>query len=165
MIDASPAAKIGEAVAGSPLGTALRESTWLYPTVETLHIVGFALLFGSIVVIDLRLLGLRRNVTLRPLMLFVLPVTLLSLSLVVPTGLLLFAAHATELVGNRAFIVKMVLLFAAAINALMFHAGPYRAEIDAPPGSSPRRSTRFFSAVSIATWIAVLVAGRWIAYV
>ena len=165
MIDGSPAARLGAAIAGSPLGTALRESVWLYPTVETIHIVGFALLFGSIVVVDLRLLGARRDVALGPLLSFALPVTLLSLLLVVPTGLLLFAAHATDLVGNRAFIVKMLLLFAAAINALMFHAGPYRIEVDASPGTVPRASTRVFAMVSIGVWVTVIVAGRLIAYV
>lgn len=179
MIGASPAAQLGHAIATSTLGTALRESAWLYPTVETLHIVGFALLFGSIVVVDLRLLGVKREVALAPLLAFVLPVTLLSLLLVVPTGLLLFTAHATDLIGNRAFVIKMGLLFFAAINALMFHAGPYQAEMqadkradehadkqtDKPRGRSPRPSTRLFAALSIALWIAVLAAGRWIAYV
>lgn len=165
MIDGSPAARLGDAIAHSSLGTALRESVWLYPTVETAHIVGLALLFGSILVVDLRLVGLRRNVTLGPLMRFVLPISLSSLLLVVPTGLLLFAAHAGDLVGNRAFIVKMVLLFAAAINALMFHAGPYRAEVDAAPGTSPRASTRVFAMASIVLWISIVVAGRLIAYV
>lgn len=165
MIDGSPAARLGVAIATSPLGTGLRESVWLYPTVETLHILGFALLFGSILVVDLRLLGFRLNVNLGPLVRFVLPITLLSLLLVVPTGLLLFMAHATDLVGNRAFIVKMVLLFAAAINALMFHAGPYRMETEAPPGGSPRGSTRLFAALSMVIWVSVIVAGRWIAYV
>ena len=160
-----PAARLGEAIAHSPLGTALRESTWVYPTVETIHIVGFALLVGSIFIVDLRLLGVRRNVALAPLLRFVLPVTLLCLLLVVPTGLLLFAAHANDLVGNRAFLVKMLLLFGAATNALMFHAGPYRAEIDASPGTTPRGSTRLFAAVSIVLWVSVLVAGRLIAYV
>ena len=164
MID-GPAGRLGEAIAASPLGTALRESVWLYPTVETIHIVGLALLFGSIVVVDLRLLGLRRNVALGPLLRFVLPVTLLSLLLVVPTGLLLFAAHATDLIGNRAFIVKMGLLFVAGINALMFHAGPYRSEIEARPGTMPRASTRVFAMVSIAAWVSIVVAGRLIAYV
>ena len=164
MIDASPATRIGDAITQSPLGTALRESVWLYPTVETIHILGFALLFGSILVVDLRLLGFRRNVTLGPLMYFVLPISLLSVLLVLPTGLLLFAAHATDLVGSRPFIVKMVLLFAACINALMFHAGPYRAEIDAPPGREPRGSTRLFASISIVLWVSIIVAGRLIAY-
>lgn len=162
---ALPATSIGNAIASSPLGTALRESVWLYPTVETLHILGLALLFGSIVVVDLRLLGLRRNVLLGPLIRFVLPVTLVSTSLVVPTGLLLFAAHANDLVGNRAFIVKMVLLFGAAINALMFHAGPYRHEIEAQAGMATRGATRVFATVSIVLWVAIVVAGRMIAYV
>ena len=165
MIDASPAARLGDAIANTSLGVALRESVWVYPLVETIHIVGFALLVGSIFVVDLRLLGVRRDVALAPLLRFVLPVTLTCLLLVVPSGLLLFAAHANDLVGNRAFIVKIMLLFAAATNALMFHVGPYRAEVDADPGMPPRGSTRVFATVSIVLWIAVLVAGRLIAYV
>ena len=164
-MQAGPAARLGDAIAGSPLGTALRESIWLYPTVETLHIVGLALLFGSILVVDLRLLGFRINVALGPLLRLALPITLLSLLLVVPTGLLLFAAHANDLIGSRPFIVKMLLLFAAAINALMFHAGPYRAEVEAPTGTVPRATTRLFATCSIVLWISIVVCGRLIAYV
>ncbi len=165
MIDVNSATRLGEAIANTQLGVALRESTWVYPLVETIHIVGFALLVGSIFVVDLRLLGVRRDVALAPLLRFVLPVTLTCLLLVVPSGLLLFAAHANDLVGNRAFIVKIVLLFAAATNALMFHVGPYRAEVDAPSGTRPRGSTRIFATASIALWISILIAGRMIAYV
>ncbi len=165
MIDASPAAGLGDAIANTPLGIALRESTWVYPMVETIHIVGFVFLVGSIFVVDLRLLGMRRDVALAPLLRFVLPVTLTCLLLVVPSGLLLFAAHANDLIGNRAFIVKIMLLFAAATNALMFHVGPYRAEVDAAPGMPPRGSTRVFATASIVLWVAILVAGRMIAYV
>lgn len=169
VIDASPVARLGDAIANTALGVALRESTRVYPRVETIHIVGFALLVGSIFVVDLRLLGMQRDVALAPLLRFVLPVTLLCLLLVVPSGLLLFAAHASDLVGNRAFIVKLVLLFAAATNALMFHVGPLRAqlgaEVDEAPGTRPRGPTRIFAALSLALWISILVAGRMIAYV
>jgi len=161
----SPAAQLGEAIAHSALGTWLRESTWAYPTVETLHILGFAVLVGSIVVVDLRLLGWRRSTPLGPLLQSALPLTLSSTLVVVPTGLLLFAAHANDLVGNSAFVVKMLLIFIAATNAAMFHAGPYRSEIDAPSGRAPRASTRGFALVSIAVWISIVIAGRWIAYV
>jgi len=169
VIDVNPAARLGEAIANTSLGVALRESTWVYPLVETIHIIGFALLVGSIFVVDLRLLGVRREVALAPLLRFVLPVTLTCLLLVVPSGLLLFTAHANDLVGNRAFIVKIMLLFAAATNALMFHLGPLRAqlgaEVDAASGTPPRGSTRVFATVSIVLWVAILVAGRLIAYV
>ncbi len=164
MIDASPAARIGEAIAGTGLATALRESIWLYPTVETIHIVGFALLFGSIVVVDVRLLGAGRRLPLGPLLRFVLPMAWSSTLLVVPTGVLLFVAHATDLIGNPAFVAKVVLLFAAVVNAAMFHAGPARRAIEAPDGGPSTSSTRVFAAVSIGLWTAVMVAGRLIAY-
>ena len=165
MIDATPAARLGDAIAHSAVATVMRESAWAYPTVETVHIVGFAVLVGSIVVADLRLLGWRRQSPLGPLLRSVLPVTLLSLLLVVPTGLLLFTAHAADLVGNPAFVAKMILLMLAATNAVMFHTGPYRAEIEAPSGAAPRTATRVFALLSLLLWAAVIVAGRWIAYV
>lgn len=161
----SPAVQLGEALAHSGIGTWLRESSWAYPAVETLHILGFAVLVGSIVVVDLRLLGWRRATPLGPLLRSALPLTVLSSLVVVPTGLLLFAAHANDLVGNSAFVVKMLLIFFAATNAAMFHAGPYRAEVEAPSGSAPRASTRVFAVASIGLWVAIVVAGRWIAYV
>ena len=161
----SPAAQLGEAIAHSALGTWLRESTWAYPTVETLHILGFSVLVGSIVVVDLRLLGWRRTTPLGPLLRSALPLSLSSTLVVVPTGLLLFAAHANDLVGNGAFVIKMLLIFLAATNAAMFHAGPYRAEIEAPSGQASRASTRAFALASITLWTGVVIAGRWIAYV
>ena len=161
---ASPAIALGAAIAHSPLGVALRESAWLYPTVESLHVVGLALLVGSIFVVDLRLVGIGRNVPLKALLAFVLPVTLSCLLLVVPTGLLLFIAHASDLIGNRAFLVKLTLLFAAAINALMFHVGPYRQAIDQAPGAASGAATRASAIASMGLWIAVIIAGRMIAY-
>lgn len=163
-IPASPAIALGAAIAHSPLSDALRESAWLYPTVESLHVVGLALLVGSIFVVDLRLVGIGRNVPLKALLAFVLPVTLSCLLLVVPTGLLLFVAHASDLIGNRAFLIKLTLLFAAGINALMFHVGPYRKAVDQARGAPSSAATRASAIASMGLWIAVIIAGRMIAY-
>lgn len=162
---AAPAARLGDAIAQSAIAVAMRESTWAYPVVETVHIIGFSILVGSILVVDLRLLGWRRQSMLGSFVRSVLPVTLLSTLLVVPTGVLLFVAHANDLVGNVAFVTKMLLLFAAATNAAMFHVGPYRAELEMPVGAPPRASTRWFASVSIALWLSIITMGRWIAYV
>ncbi|CAN5722280.1 hypothetical protein BH09PSE5_BH09PSE5_07560 [soil metagenome] len=140
-----------------PLAEAMRSSPYAYPAAEVVHIVGFAVLVGSIFVVDLRLLGAGRALPLDALMRHVLPWTIGSLLLVVPSGALLFIAHASELAGNPAFQWKLVALVLAGVNALMFHRAL---------GRNPTATRqRLAGALSIGSWLAVVTAGRLIAYV
>jgi hypothetical protein len=149
---------------GVALAAAIRESTWLFPVAETIHIVGIALLVGSVVAFDLRVLGVSRALPVRGLARHLLPWSLASLALIVPSGLVMFLAQ-PELIGNRAFLVKLGLLGLAAINAIVFHTGPYAGvaawdrDVAAPAGA------KAIAALSILLWIAVIAAGRMIAYV
>jgi hypothetical protein len=147
------------------IAVAMRESLWLYPVVETLHILGFIVLVGSVVMFDLRLLGLSRRIPVRLLAAHLLPWSLASLALIVPAGLLLFLTDADSLVSNRAFIIKMVLLMAAVGNAIAFHLGPFRtaANWDITLPAPPR--ARLHAVVSLLIWTAVVTCGRAIAYV
>jgi hypothetical protein len=153
------------AIEMSALGQAMRQWLWLYPAVETVHIVGIALLFGSIAVLDLRLIGFSRSLPLRRLAGHVLPWTIGSFVLIVPSGLAMFVAHATELIQSPVFVLKLSLIFAAAINAALYHAaaGGERArwDVDAMPPALARIS----GAVSLLLWIAVIACGRLLAYV
>ena len=88
------------AIEASALGQAMRQWLWLYPTVETIHLVGIAILLGSIAVLDLRLLGFSRSLPVRRLSAHVLPWTLGSFLLIVPSGLAMFVAHAGDLISN-----------------------------------------------------------------
>ncbi|MCW5576890.1 MAG: hypothetical protein KIT13_12415, partial [Burkholderiales bacterium] len=121
----SPASPLA-AIEQLPLAVAMRHDLWLYPVVEIVHIVGFVVLVGGIVVLDLRLLGLSKALPVRLLARHVLPWSIGALLLIVPSGLLMFIAHAGDLVGNTAFIVKMVLLLCAGANAAAFHPGAFR---------------------------------------
>ena len=114
------------ALEGSGLGRAMREWLWLYPSIEVLHIVGIALLFGSIAVLDLRLLGFSRSISARRLARHVLPWTAASFLLIVPSGLMMFTAHATEFIQSNVFVLKMMLILAAGVNAALFHAVTFR---------------------------------------
>jgi hypothetical protein len=87
------------AVQDTALASALRQSFWAYPIVNAGHIVGLALLFGAIVPLDLRLLGVWREVPLALINHMLLPVTLTGLALVLVTGPLLFSVRATEYVA------------------------------------------------------------------
>ncbi len=152
-------------IEASGLGVAMRQSLWLYPIVETIHIVGLALLFGSIVVLDLRLLGLSRRIPVRALARHTLPWTAASFVLIVPSGLAMFTAHASEFIGSPVFLLKMGLIFLSGINAALFHAGAFRGAAAWDVDAAPPPTARAAAAVSLLAWISVIACGRLLAYV
>lgn len=127
-----------------------------YPLLEVLHIVGIALLLGSLVLLELRVWGAARELPLRPLARLALPVTLGGFALVLASGLLMFAAQPAELLSNRAFVLKLGLVHLAGLNAAWFHA---RGGLD-----KADRLARAQTVVSSGLWLGVIICGRWIAY-
>jgi hypothetical protein len=148
-----------------PLAVAMRQELWLYPAVEIAHITGFVTLVGSIIVLDLRLLGLSPRLPVRALAQHVLPWSFGALLLIVPSGLMMFIAHAGDFVSNTAFIVKMSLLFCAAINAAVFHAGVFRGAVSWDSGAAVPFKAKLHALLSLLIWIGVLACGRLLAYV
>jgi hypothetical protein len=146
------------------LATAVRESAWLYPTVEILHIVGFVVLVGAAVMFDLRLLGLSKAVPVTALARHLLPWSRLGLALAAPTGLLLFSADATELVKNPALRLKLALLGAALVNAGAFHRWTFRGVAGWDTGRPTPRAARLAGLLSLGLWGSVIACGRLIAY-
>jgi hypothetical protein len=163
----APGGALG-ALEASGLGQAMRQWLWLYPGVETVHLVGIGLLFGSIAVLDLRLLGFARNISARALVKHVLPWTAASFLLIVPSGLLMFTAHATDFIDSPVFAIKMGLIMAAGLNAALFHTTVFRS-VDVWDAEDMRKlppppSVRLSAAVSLALWISVIACGRLLAY-
>ena len=148
-----------------PLAVAMRKSLWMYPIVEITHIVGFVTLVGSIAVLDLRLLGLSRQVSVTALSRHTLPWSLGALLLVIPSGLLMFTAHATDFISNDAFITKMTLLMLAGANALWFRVGPYQSVREWDVAAAPPAAARISAALSLLLWISIISCGRLLAYV
>ncbi|MBY6264400.1 hypothetical protein EI613_21130 [Azospirillum sp. 412522] len=148
----------------SGLGDTLRRSLWLYPLVEVLHILGLALLVGSIAAFDLRLMGLHARLPAGALSRLLLPVAVVGFVLVVPTGILLFISEATALARNPAFLVKMGLMVAALGNIALFHRGAGRRILDWGGGGRPPPAARVAGSVSLLLWVGVLASGRLIAY-
>jgi len=153
----------GDVIESLAVAQAMREHEWLYPAVAIAHIVGFSILFGSVVMFDLRVLGLSRQISVRALARFLLPWSVASLLLIVPSGLLLFAAHADDFLESRAFAVKMALLLAAGMNAAMFLTGPYQSVKSWDTGASAPVLARLSVALSIVLWVGVIACGRVIA--
>jgi hypothetical protein len=145
-----------EGLEATSVSQALRASLWLYPLVNTGHVVGIALLFGSIVPLDLRLLGLWRGVPVEHLARPLVAMAIAGLLLAVTTGALLFATRPADYVGEPLFGVKLALLAAAVANALLLRR----------VGGWPRAggAAAVAAAVSIALWLAVITAGRLIGY-
>jgi hypothetical protein len=152
------------AIEMSALGQAMRQWLWLYPAVEIVHLVGIALLVGSIIVLDLRLLGLSRTLPVRRLASHVLPWSAAGLALILPSGLAMFVAHATDLMGNPVFVLKICLIMAAGINAAAFHAGVFRGAAAWDVDAKPPLTARAAAALSLLLWISVIACGRLLAY-
>jgi hypothetical protein len=143
---------------------AMRQWLWLYPSIEITHIVGFVVLVGSAVMFDLRLLGLSRALPVSAMATHLLPWARLALLLVVPSGVLMFMAHATEFSTNPAFQLKLVLIGLALLNAGIFHRWPFRAVGDWDTELTAPRPARIAGVLSIALWIGVITCGRLLAY-
>jgi hypothetical protein len=152
------------AIEASALGQAMRQWLWLYPAVETVHIVGIAILVGSIAVLDLRLLGLSRSLPVRRLAAHVLPWTIGSFALILPSGLAMFVAHANDFISNPVFAAKICLILAAIANAGIFHAGVFRGAAQWDVDAMPPVSARVAAAASLLLWVSVIACGRLLAY-
>lgn len=143
---------------------ALRRSRWVYPFVNAGHIVGIALLFGSVVPLDLRLIGLWRRVPIGPMARTLLPVALGGLALAVLTGALLFSVSAVRYAGLTLFQIKMLLILAALTNALLLHGSAawgahHHGEL---PGTTPRLQVA--AVLSLGLWLSTIIAGRMLGY-
>ena len=148
----------------TPLSLAMRSSLWLYPIVEIFHIVGFALLVGGIAMFDLRVLGASRFLPVQGLGRHLLPWSVASLLLIVPAGLMMFSAHPHEFVDNRVFVLKLTLIAAAGINALLFHVGVYRSVVRWNTGLAAPVTAKLQALASLVIWVAVICCGRLLAY-
>ena len=125
---------------------------------NTAHVIGAILLVGAIGLLDLRILGYARGASLPALARALQPLAVSGFVLMVISGAILFAADASTLIGSSLFLIKLGLILVAGINALAFRAGFARCH-EPLPGLA-----KGLAAASLGLWLAVVVAGRWIAY-
>jgi hypothetical protein len=148
----------------SGLAVAMRQWEWLYPIVEIVHIVGFVILVGAAFMFDARLLGRSRALPVTGLERHLLPWARWSLLLIVPSGLMMFAAHATEMAENPAFRLKLILVAVAFTNAAVFHRWPFRTVGDWDTEVVGPGAARAAGILSLSLWTGAIACGRLIAY-
>lgn len=154
-----------EWLAGTPWSIALHESLYVYPLVETTHVLSLMLFVGTVSLVDLRLLGWAfREVPVSEMTSRLLPYTVAGFAIAATTGLLLFYAIPVRTYHSVFFRVKVVLLVAAGLNAFLHHRRVSAAVPSWDADPRPPRRTRITGAVSLAAWALVIVMGRMIAY-
>jgi hypothetical protein len=149
----------------TPLSMGIHESAWWYSILETLHTLGIVLVAGTIVLVDLRLLGhgLRR-VPVSQVIGYVVPWTLCGFVFMAISGCLLLSSEAVTCYNSPFFRIKVVLLALAGVNALVFHLTVYRdAPTWDPKAPAPARA-RMAGLASLILWAGIVAAGRAVAY-
>jgi hypothetical protein len=146
------------------VGEFVRGSSWAFPALQSLHFIGMTLLIGVVGAIDLRVLGLARGLPIHPLH-RLLPVAFIGFGLNLATGLMFFACDPYVYAFNSSFRLKMFLILLAGLNALWFRLGVFLDVEKWGPDIEASRLAKVISGLSLSIWIAVIFAGRYIAFV
>lgn len=147
------------------IATIVRENSLFFPLIESIHVLAITLVFGTILIMDLRLIGLAsRETMVKQLAQSVLPWTWAAFAIAVLSGGLLFASNAPAYAHNFYFQCKLVLIVLAGFNMSVFHLhlnpNTHRSVAD----RVTPRSDRIVGVTSMALWIAVIACGRWIGF-
>lgn len=145
--------------------TAIHESFYAYPLIESTHVWGLALFAGFAMLLDIRLLGLGfKNIPVSALANRLLPWTIAGFVVMVISGALLFYAIPVRSYMNIFFRIKVVMLILAGINVWVFHRGIYTRVADWDTDKKPPSRARFAGAASLLLWTMIIFSGRMIAY-
>ena len=133
----------------SGLAQAMRSARWLYPAVNTAHIFGLALLFGSLVVLHVRTLEWSRGPDNAALDRLVTPIAAAGLLLAMASGAAMFSTDAVKYAGSTLFLAKMGLVAAGIVNVAWLKR---------------KRAARPAALISLTVWAAVIIFGRLLGY-
>jgi hypothetical protein len=158
-------AAIFKPVEQTGLAAWVREDNFAFPVLEAVHVAAVMLVLGSICMMDLRLLGWsspRLRVT--QISREALPWTWTAFAVAVVSGSLLMTGQAGAYAANAQFQIKMALLAAAGVNMLVFHGFAWRQVGGWDLASATPPAARVAGALSLALWVGVVVAGRWVGW-
>ncbi len=150
----------------TPFGLEMRESLYLFPIVETLHVFGIVSLVGGASLLDLRLFGVGplRDEPVERLAKWILPWVVGGFTIQILTGLLMFSAEATRSAINTFFWYKMCLIACVGINWLVFHTTVYKSVRTWNNVQVAPIGARVYGTFSIALWLGIITLGRWFSF-
>jgi hypothetical protein len=152
-------------LADSQIAILISENDVIFPWIEALHVLAITTFFGSIVMVDLRLIHigfLERSV--HRLTQEVLPYTWKAFGVALITGSLLFVSRAITYSHNNFFLIKMCLLVAAGINMLVFQKVTGHQMSTWVPHAQPPAAAKLAGVISLFLWICIIICGRWIGF-
>jgi len=147
-----------------PFAIAIAESTWLFPIVETVHVLALTVVVGSVAMMDLRLLGVgSKDRAASEVISSSLPWAWSAFVVAFGAGSMLFSSKAATYYVNVPFRIKMLCLALAAANMLFFHFVTARGMAAWDRGTPPR-AARLAAACSLTLWVVIVATGRWIGF-
>jgi hypothetical protein len=145
--------------------TAIRESIWVFPILETSHVLALGLSVGTVLWFDLRLIGLgMRRHSISETFKYVKPWMFTGFAIMMITGVFLFYSHALRCYESSFFRIKLVLLVLAGINILIYHSTIDRRRVEWDKAPIPPFQARLAGSVSLFMWVSIVAVGRLMAY-
>lgn len=144
-------------------GTAVRDIYWLFPLLEIVHFIGLCVLFGAMLVVDLRLLGFARRLPLRTALGFI-PMAVVAFVFSFISGMGFFCNSPLDYWPNPSFKLKVVLLIVAGLNALWFEFFEKRKLQAQPADADVAVSVKICAGLSLSLWLTIIVLGRLLPY-
>jgi hypothetical protein len=156
---------IWQSIEYSSLGISIAESLWAFPMIETLHVIALVTVLGTLLVMDLRMLGVASTaVPIRKVSDDTLKWTWMAFVVAAISGTLLFISKASTYMVNPYFLVKMGLMALAGVNMLFFHFVTYKTVDQWDTLASPPAAVKFSAALSLLIWLVIVFCGRAIGF-
>ncbi|MEO5707923.1 MAG: DUF6644 family protein [Alteraurantiacibacter sp.] len=156
---------IWESIEYSPMGISIAESLWAFPTIETVHVIALVTVLGTLLVMDLRMLGLASTaVPIRKVSDDTLKWTWMAFVVAAITGTLLWISKAHSYMINPYFLAKMSLMAVAGLNMLFFHFVTYKTVDQWDSLASPPTAVKLSAVLSLVLWVVIVFCGRAIGF-
>jgi hypothetical protein len=147
----------------SALGNLMRDIFWMWPFMENLHFMGLCALFGGLLAIDLRVIGICRFIPMKAALTLI-PYVIGAFSINLITGIFFFCGDPYRYYYNTAFQWKMALIVLAGVNALWFWFGEHEKLSRLADGEQADFAAKVIAMISLAIWVGVIILGRLIPY-
>lgn len=156
---------IMQSIVEMPLSVRIAEDPVLFPWIETTHVAAITLVFGSILLVDMRLMGLAaRDYPISAMSRSLVPLTWVAFVVAAISGSLLFISNAVTYYGNFYFRAKMLAMLCAGLNMAIFHVWTWRSVARWDENPTVPLGVRFAGLISALLWVTIIACGRWIGF-